>query len=119
MDLHTMLGRRYEFDDRSAPDVTLVGVDQPRGLVRLHAADGLRQSVPLAMFTLAVKQGVLVESMQPGFVWETPAQATAARLLAQRRDGILDPRRKHLDSVGVAGRGKRIISHDEMLKGRR
>jgi hypothetical protein len=117
VDLHEMLGRRYEFADRSAPDVTLVGVDPKRKLVRLHALDGQRQTLPLPMFLSAVTRGALVESMLPSFVWDTPAEATAASIRYRDNLGLRDPRDKHKDSAGVAGRGKRIIPHSEMLKG--
>lgn len=115
-DLYDLTGRRFEFADKRTPDVTLVGGDPQAKTVRLHALDGTRQSVPTKLFLRAYRKGAIMESMLPGFVFETPAEATAARIMAQRRNGILHPRLKHRDSVGVAGRGKRIIPHAEMLK---
>jgi hypothetical protein len=117
-DIHDLLGRRFAFADGSTPDVTLVGGNVTTGVVRLHALDGTRQSVSMALFLRAYRKGSLVESELPGFVFDTPAHATAARIQAQRRNGILHPRQKHIDSVGVAGPNKTIRSHAEMLRGR-
>lgn len=113
-DLHDLLGRRFEFTDKATPDITLVGVDPAAKMVRLHATDGTRQSVPTAVFLRAYRKGTIAESMLPGFVIDTPVQATAMRIRAQRRDGILRQRDKHRDAVGVAGTGKRIRTFEEL-----
>lgn len=67
-DLHDLLGRRFEFADKTTPDVTLVGGDPVAKTVTLHASDGGREVVPMKLFLRAYRKGSLVESMKPGFV---------------------------------------------------
>jgi ribosome modulation factor len=117
--LHDMLGQRFRFADRSAPDVTLVAVDPQQKTCRLHAIGGSRDTVPLDDFCRAIEHGVLIESNLPGFVLdrETKFDRERARRLeraAMRRAGW-----KHWDAAGVAGRNKRIIPFDELLRRKR
>ena len=62
------MGRRFESTDGTLPDVTLVGGDFKAKTVRLHGADGSRQTMPMSLFVRALKRGALVESERRGFV---------------------------------------------------
>lgn len=66
--LRELAGRRFEYVDGHAPDLTVIAGDPATQTVRLHSADGQRQTVPEALFVRALQQGVLVESRKLGFV---------------------------------------------------
>jgi hypothetical protein len=94
MNLMKYLGKRFEFADGSAPDVTLISYDVRAGTVRLHCADGQRQTVPLHMFVRVLTEGALLESPRAPFVhdaetrWERAARERAERLGMAGRRGI-------------------------------
>lgn len=68
-----LLGRRYEFADKSAQDMTIVGVDPEKG-ARCHSMDGTRAWIPLVEITTAINMGILIESAKVGFVLEPERQ---------------------------------------------
>jgi len=74
INFHELLGRRFEFADKSAPDVTLVAGDPKEKTVRLHKLGGGAETIPMTMFAKALKQGALVESDKPGFVHDGSGQ---------------------------------------------
>jgi hypothetical protein len=64
-----LLGRRFEFADQSAPDITITGFDPQQQRVRVHALDGGKQWVAFKLLYAAIFNGVVVESDKVGFVW--------------------------------------------------
>lgn len=108
-DLHDYVGMRFMFADQPLPDVTCVAHDPQRGTVRLHCEGGARGTVPAVMFLEAIRVGALVESVGAPFV-----HPPLTRFDRQRFARLV----RRTASAGVAGTGKRIRSHAEMLKGR-
>lgn len=91
-----LMGRRFEFADGSAPDVTVTGGDVQRATVRMHGLDGSRADLPLADVCRAVTEGVLVESQ------------AGVPFVLDRAKGDRRPAWGSL-RTGVAGTGKRLL----------
>lgn len=91
-----LMGRRFEFADGTAPDVTITGGDVRRGTVRAHGADGSRAHLAIADVVKAVTAGVLVES------------ATGVPFVLDRERGKGMSAGSSL-RVGVAGKGKALL----------
>jgi hypothetical protein len=85
MTMRWLAGRRFEFTDGRSPDFTVVGGDPETGTLRVHAFDGGRQYLPLALVVQAIDEGALVESTKAPFIFD------------------------RLVKTGFAGRGKSIM----------
>jgi hypothetical protein len=124
MELHDYLGRRFEFVDGSAPDVTVNSYDMAHGTVRLHIVGGSRQTMPLTLFLRAVREGTLQESDKAPFCHdhETKFERERARRKAVReaeRADMARERSKHANAVGFSTRGGIRYFDDPSLKGRK
>jgi hypothetical protein len=113
MELHDYLGRRFEFADGSAPDVTVNSYDPRLGTVRLHIVGGARQTMPLTLFLRAVKDGALLESDKAPVCHDHETRfdkqrAARARMRAERT--------KHKHAVGFSSRGGIRYWDDPSLK---
>ena len=65
-----LLGRRFEFADHTAPDVTITAFNPDTERVRVHVLDGGKHWVSFSALYAAIFNGVLVESEGVGFVWQ-------------------------------------------------
>ena len=81
MELHELLGRRFEFVKEEAPDFTVVSYNTTTDSIYVHvervAAGEDRGNLRLSQVLRAIRSGGLVESTRAPFVWE--------RVMARRR----------------------------------
>jgi hypothetical protein len=62
LDPDYLLGRRFEFVSKIAPDITCTGFDPEQQRVRVHALDGGKWWVSFKDFGAALITGILQES---------------------------------------------------------
>lgn len=83
-----LLGRRYEFTDRSGPDITVISL-KPDVAVYVHIFGGDRQWLPWDTFMAALTAGVLQDSPYGPFVYPPLSKFEKRRLrridVARRR----------------------------------
>ena len=72
MELHDLLGRRYEFTTVRAPDFTVISYERASDDCYVHFRGDThgRQHLRLSVVLRAIRKGALVESASPPFVLE-------------------------------------------------
>ncbi len=88
------LGRRFEFADKSAPDMTVVGGKPKEGKLRVHSTDGTRAWLPWAELMAAVQMGILIESSKPPFVFDREHDLQRELYREFKKRGVLSVMRK-------------------------
>jgi hypothetical protein len=83
IDADYLIGRRFEFTNGFAPDVTFVSARSLDGAMRAHCKDGGKWWIPLDLVCVNIKAGVLVESEAGVPFTLTRDQVTNGRIAAE------------------------------------
>lgn len=94
-----MVGRRFEFVDRSFPDVTVIGMAPKANTIRLHVLDGRRELFALDAFVHAYQNGDVLETLAAPF--EHPRETKFDRKRAALRRYVAGPNKQPNSRIGV------------------